>query len=93
MKPTSFCLTLTILGILNFTIAQNTQKEMMANLQFMTGEWIGTSTSFDDRGVITNQVAAFQNIQYGLGKSIIQNLKMENLSLPPMKASDTFSKG
>ena len=82
MKSISFCFSLVFLGLINIAMAQNTQQEMMSNLQFMTGEWIGTSSSFGDNGDITNQVPAFQNIQYGLGKSVILiDLKSESLQL------------
>ncbi len=82
MRYTTVFLTLIISFVFNLAIGQNTQQEMMANLQFMTGEWIGTSSSFNDNGEITKQVAAFQNIQYGLGKSVILiDLNSESLQL------------
>ena len=82
MKKTSYLFSLTLIFLLNIANGQNSQREMMDKLQFMTGEWIGTSSSFDDNGEITNQVPAFQNIQYGLGKSVILiDLNSESLQL------------
>lgn len=82
MKFTSYIFTLALSLALNLAMCQNTQQEMMANLQFMTGEWIGTSSSFGSNGEISNQVAAFQNIEYGLSKSVILiDLHSESLQL------------
>lgn len=82
MKFIAYILSVVFSLVINIIIAQNTQQEMMAKLRFMTGEWIGTSSGFNDNGEITNQVSAFQNIQYGLGKSvIIIDLNSESLQL------------
>lgn len=82
MRFTASYFFLAFLLVANIAIGQNTQKEMMAKLEFMTGEWIGSSSSFDDNGEITNQVSAFQNIQYGLHKSVILiDLNSESLQL------------
>lgn len=49
---------------------QSTQQEKMANLSYMVGEWVGTSTLYKD-GEVTQQVPAFEKISYDLNQSII----------------------
>lgn len=49
---------------------QTKEVNKMDQLAFMVGEWIGTSTIYED-GAITQQVPAFQKISYDLDTSII----------------------
>lgn len=51
-------------------LAQNEQKAKMKALSFMIGDWVGTSTSYD-QGLITDQVPAFQKISYDLDSTIL----------------------
>ena len=61
--------------------AQSIKKEKMRQLDFMVGEWIGTSTIYED-GVVTKQVPAFEKISYDLDSSIlVVELKSELLQL------------
>ncbi|GGG45108.1 hypothetical protein GCM10011414_13320 [Croceivirga lutea] len=46
------------------------QNEKMEQLNFMVGEWIGTTKSYEN-GKVTKEGAAFQRIQYDLEKSIL----------------------
>jgi len=50
--------------------AQNLKQEKMEQLSFLVGEWIGTTTIYED-GAITKQGAAYEKISYDLGKSIL----------------------
>lgn len=82
MNIKNYPLLFLLLCFCHIAIGQNIQEEMMAHLAFMTGEWIGTSSAFNDEGDITKQVSAFQHIQYGLNKSIILiDLNSESLQL------------
>lgn len=49
---------------------QSEKQEKMEQLSFMVGEWIGTSTIYEN-GTVSKAVPAFQRISYGLNKSII----------------------
>ena len=50
--------------------AQNLKQEKMEQLNFMIGEWVGTSTLYEN-GVITRQGSAYEKISYDLEKSIL----------------------
>lgn len=54
----------------NIVFTQVTAKEEMKKLDFMVGEWIGTTTVIED-GKISKQGSAFQRISYDLSKHII----------------------
>lgn len=54
----------------NVVYSQVSAKEHMEKLNFMVGEWIGTTTVFED-GKVTKQGSAFQRISYDLSKHII----------------------
>lgn len=63
------------------SLAQSEAKERMAELSFLTGEWVGTSTLYED-GEITSQVPAFERIAYDLDSSILViELNSETLKL------------
>lgn len=53
-----------------FTFAQNGKKLKMHELNFMIGDWVGTSTTYE-KGDIKNQVPAYQKISYDLDSTII----------------------
>ena len=50
--------------------SQSVAQEKMSQLDFLIGEWIGTSKVFDD-GKVVKQGAAYESISYDLGKSIV----------------------
>lgn len=50
--------------------AQDIKKDKMEQLNFLIGEWIGTSTIYKN-GVATKQAAAYEKISYDLDKSIL----------------------
>lgn len=54
----------------NSIFSQNEKQEKMELLNFMVGEWIGTSKVYKD-GVISKQGSAYQKISYDLDKSIL----------------------
>ena len=75
-------LVLSIVILSSFTLfGQSIKEEKMANLEYMIGEWVGTSTLYED-GEIKSQEPAFENIKYDLNKSIIViELNSETLNL------------
>ena len=58
------------LFLINPIVGQSTKQEKMEQLEFMVGEWIGTSKVYED-GIISKQGAAYQKISYDLEKSIL----------------------
>ncbi len=54
----------------NGLLGQSTKTEKMASLSFMIGEWVGTSTIYEN-GKVSKQVPAYEKIDYDLNKSII----------------------
>lgn len=54
----------------NPVFAQNLKQEKMEQLNFMIGEWVGTSKIYEN-GVVTRQGSAFEKISYDLDKSIL----------------------
>ena len=68
--------------------AQNLIQEKMAQLQFLVGEWIGTTTVYEN-GVVSRQGAAFEKISYDLDRSILViELNTEFLQL---RTIDTYN--
>lgn len=66
---------------INLISAQSLKKEKMEQLDYMVGEWVGTSSSYKN-GELINQVPAFEKISYDLNKSIIViELNSETLKL------------
>lgn len=50
--------------------AQNIKKDKMEQLNFLVGEWIGTSKIYEN-GIVTRQGYAYEKISYDLDKSIL----------------------
>lgn len=63
-----FFLMITVLNPKGF--AQSATKDKMKELSFMVGDWVGTSTTYE-QGVVKERVPAFQKISYDLDSSII----------------------
>jgi len=81
MKFFLFCILLT--ATFQPLIAQEPSnvKDKMGALNFMIGNWVGTSKSFEN-GKLISEVSAYQEIQYNLDRHIIEiNLKSESLQL------------
>ena len=51
-------------------MGQSQKQEKMEQLNFMIGEWVGTSKVFEN-GVVTKQGSAYENISYDLDKNIL----------------------
>jgi hypothetical protein len=49
---------------------QNLKKEKMEQLNFLIGEWVGTTKIYEN-GVVTKQGSAYESISYDLDKSIM----------------------
>lgn len=72
---------LAIFFVANLGFSQVTKLERMKALNFMVGDWVGSSTTLDNGDTI-NHVPAFQKIRYDLNKHIIViDLRTELLQL------------
>ena len=61
-------------------LAQSIQKEKMANLSFMVGEWVGNSTTYKEGSATT--IPAYEKISYKVDSHLITiDLKSESLML------------
>ena len=49
---------------------QHLKQEKMEQLNFMIGEWVGTSKVYEN-GLVTRQGSAYENINYDLDKNIL----------------------
>lgn len=56
--------------LFNSAFGQNLKQEKMEQLNFMIGEWIGTTKVYEN-GVVSKQGSAYQKITYDLDKSIL----------------------
>ncbi|MGB5243351.1 MAG: hypothetical protein WBN16_13670 [Lutimonas sp.] len=54
----------------NSVFTQNLKQEKMEQLNFLIGEWVGTSKVYEN-GVIARQCAAYEKISYDLDKNIL----------------------
>ena len=61
---------LIFLLLFNSVFSQNQKEEKMERLNFMIGEWIGTSKVYEN-GEVIKQGSAFQKISYDLDNSIL----------------------
>ena len=74
-------ITLTFTVVLSTGQSQTLKQEKMNQLNYMVGEWVGTSSSFEN-GVKTKEVPAYEKISYDLDKHILViELKSESLQL------------
>ena len=62
--------TLAFLLLANAVFGQNEKQQKMELLNFMVGEWIGTSKVYES-GVVSKQGSAYQKISYDLDKNIL----------------------
>jgi hypothetical protein len=54
----------------SLAVTQNLKQERMEQLNFLIGEWVGTTKVYQN-GVVIKQGAAYENISYDLDKSIL----------------------
>ncbi|MFT6037193.1 MAG: hypothetical protein ACI9XJ_002784 [Marivirga sp.] len=67
--------------ISHMAIGQSIQQEKMEKLHFLIGNWVGTSTTYEN-GALNKQTPAFEQITYKLDNSIITlDLHSESLQL------------
>ncbi len=70
LKTSKFIIVIALACICTTTYSQSVSQEKMSQLDFLIGEWIGTSKVYDD-GKVVKQGAAYESISYDLGKSIV----------------------
>jgi hypothetical protein len=76
-----FMLTMLCFLSLAFAKAQTEKQQKMQALNFMVGEWVGTSRLYEN-GELTSEVPAFQNIEYDVdGHVLVIQLNSETLQL------------
>ena len=56
--------------LFNPVFSQNLKQEKMEQLNFLVGEWVGTSKIYEN-GKLAREGAAYENISYDLNKSIL----------------------
>lgn len=75
-----FCL-VAVFFALNSILAQTVRQEKMEKLNFMVGDWVGISSTYQN-DTLVKQVPAHQNISFKLSKNIITiDLQSETLQL------------
>lgn len=80
-KTTKFLYSLTFILLSSSVFCQNVKREKMGQLNFMIGEWVGTSRGYEN-GVVTREEPAYENIKYDLDRSILViKLNTESLQL------------
>ena len=80
-KATKYFYLIIIFFLFNSVFGQSLKKEKMEQLNFLTGEWVGTTKIYEN-GVVTKQGSAYESISYDLDKSIlIIDLNTEFLQL------------
>lgn len=80
-KTTKIFYLLAFILLSSSVIGQNLRREKMEQLNFMIGEWVGTSRGYEN-GVITREGPAYENIEYDLDRSILViELNTETLQL------------
>ena len=65
---TYYCFAI-ILFAVNSALGQTSSQEQMEKLNFMIGEWIGVSTTYQN-DTIAKQVSAAEKISYKLNKNL-----------------------
>jgi hypothetical protein len=59
-----------LLFLSNVLVGQSPKQEKMEQLQFLVGEWVGTSKIYEN-GVLAKAGAAYEHISYDLEKHIL----------------------
>jgi hypothetical protein len=80
-KTTKILYFLTLMLLSSVVFGQNVKREKMGQLNFMIGEWVGTSKGYEN-GVVTREGPAYENIKYDLDRNILViELNTESLQL------------
>ena len=69
-KASKYFYFIVLIFLYNSVFAQNLKQEKMEQLNFMIGEWVGTTKVYEN-GVVARQGSAYENISYDLDKSIL----------------------
>ena len=70
LRTYNYCYYFFLLLFFNSVSAQTLKQEKMAQLNYLVGEWIGTTNIYEN-GVVTKKGAAYENISYDLDKNIL----------------------
>lgn len=70
LKAIKYFYFIVLIFLYSSVFAQNLKQEKMEQLNFLIGEWVGTTKIYDN-GVVIKQGAAYENISYDLDKSIV----------------------
>lgn len=70
LKTSNYLFVVFFLLLQSSAFGQTAKQEKMEQLSFMIGEWIGTSTVYEN-GVATKEGSAYEKITYDLDKSIL----------------------
>jgi hypothetical protein len=69
-KASKYFYFIVLIFLCNSVFAQNLKQEKMEQLNFLIGEWVGTSKIYEN-GVVTRQGSAYEKISYDLDKNIL----------------------
>ena len=69
-KASKYFYFIVLIFLCSSVFAQNQKQEKMEQLNFLIGEWVGTSKVYEN-GVVVKQGAAYEKISYDLDKSIL----------------------
>lgn len=70
LKASKYFYFVLLIFLCHSVYAQNLKQEKIEQLNFLIGEWVGTTKIYEN-GVVTRQGAAYENISYDLDKSIL----------------------
>ena len=69
-KTSNYLYLIVLIFLCNSVFGQNLMQEKMEQLNFLVGEWVGTSKVYEN-GLVARQGAAYEKISYDLDKSIL----------------------
>jgi len=69
-KTSKFIYFIILVFLSGSIFAQNIAMEKMEQLDFLVGEWVGTSKVYEN-GIVIKEGAAYEKISYDLGKRIL----------------------
>ena len=69
-KSSKYFYFIVLIFLASSVFAQNIKKDTMEQLNFLIGEWVGTSKIYKN-GIVTKQGSAYEKISYDLDKSIL----------------------
>ena len=69
-KASKYFYFIVLIFLTSSVFGQNIKKDKMEQLDFLIGEWVGTSKVYKN-GIVTKQGSAYEKISYDLDKSIL----------------------